>query len=165
MQVHEGERCDRTTCRGFGIVSLPVDSNRNKLDELSNTAQLIYVELVYVFKPDQGRFVPIREISGVSKHLILDRPQAFAGEGVKVLVVGLTLEQIKGTKVNLTNSEGKVVASTSNQEQTPVEQTNVWLPFPRDLAPGNYTVQLIQQGGNQPKVIDRTSVVVSNSQA
>ncbi len=146
-------------------MSLPVDSNRNKLDELSNTAQLIYVELVYVFKPDQGRFVPIREISGVSKHLILDRPQAFAGEGVKVLVVGLTLEQIKGTKVNLTNSEGKVVASTSNQEQTPVEQTNVWLPFPRDLAPGNYTVQLIQQGGNQPKVIDRTSVVVSNSQA
>lgn len=118
----------------------------------------------YVFKPDQGRFVPMGQFAGVSQHLVLDRPEAFAGEGVKILVTGLTPNQRQGTKVNLLDSKGKVVASTSDREPTPTDLTTVWLPFPRDLAPGTYTVQLVQQSGNQPNVLDINSVVIRNPQ-
>jgi hypothetical protein len=116
----------------------------------------------YVFKPDQGRFVPVSPISGVSNHLVLDRPEAFVGEAVKVLVVGLTPDQMKAIDVNLTNSAGKVVTSASNPGSSPIDPTNIWLPFPGDLAPGTYTVQLTQRSSNPQKVLDRTSVVIRN---
>jgi hypothetical protein len=114
----------------------------------------------YVFKPDQGRFVPNGQISGVSNHLVLDRPEAFVGEAVKVLVVGLKSDQLKGAKIALTNSAGKVVASSSDQQQSVGKDVTFWLPFSRDIAPGTYTVQLTQASGNQQKVLDRTSFAI-----
>ncbi len=84
------------------------------------------------------------------------------GEAVKVLVVGLKCEQLKGTKVALTNSVGKVVASSSDQQSAVGKDVTFWLPFSRDIAPGTYTVQLTQASGNQQKVLDSTSFVIGN---
>ncbi len=113
----------------------------------------------YVFKPDKGRFLPLEQISGVSNHLVLDRPEAFVGEAVQVLVVGLTTDQLKSASVAFTKSSSKVVA-TSDPQQTSGKDATFWLPFPREIVPGSYTVQLTQATGNSQKILDRTAFVI-----
>ncbi len=148
------------------IVNAPVlrHTTRTTVLNQDNTVREVRDAVdTYVFKPDQGRFVPEGQIAGVSNHLILDRPQAFVGEGVKVMAVGLTPDQLQGAKVVLTNSTNQVVASSSEQQPSTGKDVTFWLSVPRDIAPGSYTVQLTQNSGNQQKVLDRTSFVIQKS--
>lgn len=99
--------------------------------------------ITYRWNEATGRFLPVEGQPGVSRYLLLNRPEIRAGQSVQVRVVELSPAVLETATLVLLDTEGRVV------DEQGMSTTGVaWVSVPPVAAPGKYVIELRNQEGS-----------------